>query len=131
MIRQLTPSELKARLDKGEPLYILDVREPWEVAICSLPNSHHIPMREIPARINELPRDTDNFAGSEIGRASARPEGGRATDGAPHLVVLCHHGVRSQYVASFLERLGFERLHNLAGGIDAWAKDVEPAMAKY
>jgi rhodanese-related sulfurtransferase len=63
-------------------------------------------MREIPTQAAALPRDTD-------------------------VVLLCHHGVRSQYVASFLERLGFERLHNLAGGIDAWAKDVEPAMAKY
>jgi rhodanese-related sulfurtransferase len=106
MIRQLTPSELKARLDQGDKLTILDVREPWEVAICALPGARHVPMRDIPAQAETLPRDTD-------------------------LVVLCHHGVRSQYVASFLERLGFERLHNLAGGIDAWAKDVEPAMAKY
>ncbi len=106
MIQQLTPAELKARLDQGEKLTILDVREPWEVAICALPGARHVPMREIQAQAGTLPRDTD-------------------------LVVLCHHGVRSQYVASFLERLGFERLHNLAGGIDAWAKDVEPAMAKY
>ncbi len=106
MIRQLTPTELKVRLDQGEKLTILDVREPWEVAICALPGARHIPMREIPAHAEQLPRDSD-------------------------LVVVCHHGVRSQYVANFLERLGFERLHNLAGGIDAWAKDVEPAMAKY
>lgn len=106
MIRQLAPAELKERLDRGEPLVVLDVREPWEVALCALPGSRHIPMREIPARAGELPRDGE-------------------------LVVLCHHGVRSQHVAGFLERLGFERLSNLSGGIDAWAKSVEPTMAKY
>lgn len=106
MIAQLTPAQLKQRLDRGDALVVVDVREPWEVAVCALPGARHIPMREIPARAAELPRDTD-------------------------LVLLCHHGVRSQYVASFLERLGFERLHNLAGGIDAWAKDVDPTMAKY
>lgn len=106
MIAQLTPAQLKQRLDRGDAIVVVDVREPWEVAVCALPGARHIPMREIPARAAELPRDTD-------------------------LVLLCHHGVRSQYVASFLERLGFERLHNLAGGIDAWAKDVDPTMAKY
>jgi rhodanese-related sulfurtransferase len=106
MITQLTPTELKARLDRGEALTVVDVREPWELAVCALPGARHIPMRDIPAQVAQLPRDQD-------------------------IVVLCHHGVRSQYVASFLERLGFERLHNLAGGIDAWAKDVDPSMAKY
>lgn len=106
MIAQLTPVQLKQRLDRGDKLVVVDVREPWEVAVCALPGARHIPMREIPARAAELPRDTD-------------------------VVLLCHHGVRSQYVASFLERLGFEQLYNLAGGIDAWAKDVDPAMAKY
>lgn len=106
MIRQLTPAQLKERLAGGPAPVILDVREPWEVAVCALPGARHIPMREIPARTDDLPRDAD-------------------------VVVVCHHGVRSQYVASFLEGLGFERLYNLAGGIDAWARDVEPAMAKY
>lgn len=106
MITQLTPAQLKQRFDEGETPVILDVREPWEVAVCALPRARHIPMREIPAQAGTLPRDAD-------------------------VVVVCHHGVRSQYVASFLERLGFERLYNLAGGIDAWAKDVEPTMAKY
>lgn len=106
MIRQLTPAQLKERLARGPAPVILDVREPWEVAVCALPGARHVPMREIPAHTDDLPRDTD-------------------------VVVVCHHGVRSQYVASFLERLGFERLYNLAGGIDAWARDVEPTMAKY
>ena len=106
MIQQLTPAQLKERLARDTSPVILDVREPWEVAVCALPGARHIPMREIPAHTDDLPRNAD-------------------------VVVVCHHGVRSQYVASFLERLGFERLYNLAGGIDAWARDVEPTMAKY
>ncbi len=106
MIPQLTPAQLQERLADGTAPVVLDVREPWEVAVCALPGARHIPMREIPARAADLPRDAD-------------------------IVVLCHHGFRSQQVASFLERLGFERIHNLAGGIDAWAQDIDPSMAKY
>lgn len=106
MIQQLTPAQLKERLTHDVMPVILDVREPWEVAVCALPGARHIPMRDIPTQAEALPRDKD-------------------------IVVLCHHGVRSQHVASFLERLGFERIYNLTGGIDAWARDVEPSMAKY
>ncbi len=106
MIQQLTPAQLKERLANETAPVILDVREPWEVAVCALPGVRHIPMRDIPTQAEQLPRDQD-------------------------IVVLCHHGIRSQHVAGFLERLGFERLYNLAGGIDAWARDVEPSMAKY
>ena len=106
MIQQLTPAHLKERLAHAAAPVVLDVREPWEVAVCALPGARHIPMRDVPTQAEALPRDQD-------------------------IVVLCHHGVRSQHVASFLERLGFERIYNLAGGIDAWARDVEPSMAKY
>lgn len=106
MIQQLTPAQLKERLAGDAAPIVLDVREPWEVAVCALPGARHIPMRDIPAQAEQLPRDKD-------------------------IVVLCHHGVRSQHVAGFLERLGFGQLYNLAGGIDAWARDVEPTMAKY
>jgi len=107
MVRQLTARELKARLENGtaKPL-ILDVREPWECQVCRLPDSTHIPMRDIPARATELSPESE-------------------------IVVLCHHGIRSQQVAAYLARLGFARLYNLAGGIDAWAKDVDPDMATY
>lgn len=106
MIQQLTPAQLKERLAHAAAPVVLDVREPWEVAVCALPGARHIPMREIPTQAEQLPRDKD-------------------------IVVLCHHGIRSQHVASFLERLGFERIYNLSGGIDAWARDIEPSMAKY
>ncbi len=107
MVRQLSPAELKAWLDRpGDKPLILDVREAWERRICALPEAVHIPMGQIPARLTELESERD-------------------------VVILCHHGMRSQQVALYLEREGFTRLHNLRGGIDAWAKEVDPGMAKY
>ena len=89
-----------------EPPQLLDVREPWEVATCALPESVCIPMGEIVGRFQELDPD--------------RP-----------LVCICHHGVRSLQVAHFLNRQGFGPLFNLTGGIDAWAREIDPAMAVY
>ncbi|MBI5612237.1 MAG: sulfurtransferase [Gammaproteobacteria bacterium] len=107
MVRQLTPHDLKTWLEQpGEKPLILDVREAWERRICALPEAVHIPMNQIPDRLAELEAERD-------------------------VVILCHHGMRSQQVALYLERLGFGRLHNLHGGIDAWAKEVDPGMAKY
>jgi rhodanese-related sulfurtransferase len=107
MIRQLTVLELKARLDQGNKDFtLLDVREPWECNICALPDAKIIPMRQIPARAAELPKDKE-------------------------IVVVCHHGVRSQQVAYYLERAGFTRLNNLVGGINAWAREIDPKMATY
>jgi rhodanese-related sulfurtransferase len=85
---------------------LLDVREPWEYAICRLPDSLSMPMRFLPERIGELDRRNNT-------------------------VVICHHGIRSLRVAHFLERQGFAAVHNLSGGIDAWANDVDPLMRKY
>ena len=107
MIQQLTVKELEQRLasDADRPM-ILDVREPWELDRCQLPDSKTIPMREIPTRLAELPKDAE-------------------------IAVLCHHGTRSQRVAEFLLSQGYENLHNVVGGIDAWAKEIDPAMVKY
>ncbi|MHB8623225.1 MAG: rhodanese-like domain-containing protein [Sulfuricaulis sp.] len=106
-MRQLTARELKERLDQ-EPgkLVLLDVREPWERHICELSGAKAIPMREIPGRAEELSRDAE-------------------------IVVLCHHGIRSQQVASYLERMGFTKLGNLVGGINAWAREIDPKMSTY
>lgn len=107
MIRQLTAKQLHERLARdAKPPMILDVREPWECAICALPGATHIPMGQITARAAELPKDNE-------------------------IVVLCHHGIRSQHVANYLQRLGFERIYNLQGGINAWSLEVDPAMPKY
>lgn len=106
MIRQLGARELSARLAASARPLVLDVREPWELAICSLPGAVNIPMGQIPARLAELPRDAE-------------------------IVVMCHHGVRSQHVALFLQAQGFDKLCNLKGGIAAWARDVDPQMPTY
>ena len=107
MIRQMTVNELKERLDKESgKLILLDVREPWEWGVCRLPGSITISLGKIPARVEELSRDAE-------------------------IVVLCHHGIRSQHASMYLERAGFTNLNNLVGGIDAWAREVDPKMPTY
>ncbi|MBK8919339.1 MAG: sulfurtransferase [Betaproteobacteria bacterium] len=105
---QVTPRQLAdwlADASRTAPL-LLDVREPAEYEICHLEGACLVPMREIPARIAEL-------------------DPGRDT------VVICHHGGRSLQVALYLEKNGFGRVHNLQGGVDVWAQDVDPAMRRY
>jgi rhodanese-related sulfurtransferase len=105
---QISPSELRAWLtdpSRRKP-QLLDVRESWEFRTCRIEDSLPMPMREIPARIAELDPGTDT-------------------------VVICHHGARSMHAAYFLERQGFESVYNLAGGVDAWARTVDPAMPVY
>ena len=108
MIRELTPPELDAwRKDASRAApYVVDVREPWEHDKARIEGSALIPMREIPSRLAELPEDAE-------------------------IVLLCHHGGRSAQVAQWLARNGFERVHNLAGGIDAWSRLVDPAVPRY
>ncbi len=95
------------RLVKNSPgVKIIDVREPFERDICSVAGADPIPMRQIPENMPTLPRDQ-------------------------HLLLLCHHGGRSMRVTQFLRAQGFENVTNIAGGIDAWASEIEPGMAKY
>ncbi len=101
----ISPTELKAKLDRKEDLLILDVREPWEYQIANL-DGKLIPLSELPHQLNELGLDT-------------------------HIVALCHHGIRSHHAAAFLRQNGFTRVLNLAGGIDRWAKEIDPSMARY
>jgi rhodanese-related sulfurtransferase len=103
---EITVDELKRRRDAGEDLVLLDVREPDEIATASIPWATTIPMREIPARIGEIARD--------------KP-----------LIVMCHHGGRSERVASFLAANGYDNAVNLAGGIDAWSTSVDPTVPRY
>ncbi len=108
MIEQLQADELQAWLTdtaREKPL-VLDVREPWEHEVCMIPDSRPLPMQQIPARVQELPTDTD-------------------------IVVVCHHGMRSLQVAGFLKQSGLTRVYNLAGGIAAWAEQVDPDMPRY
>jgi rhodanese-related sulfurtransferase len=105
MADDITPQELKSRLDAHRPLVLLDVREDWETRLCRLENATHIPIEEIEQRTDELGRDDD-------------------------IVVYCHHGVRSAAVAGYLRQLGFKAV-NLAGGVDAWAQSVDRSMRRY
>jgi adenylyltransferase/sulfurtransferase len=105
-VDEITPRDLKARLDASDRPVLLDVREGWETRLCSLEHALHIPVEELEFRTEELdPKD--------------------------EIVVYCHHGVRSAAVADYLRQLGFARVKNLAGGLDAWARSVEPAMRRY
>ena len=107
-MNQITPPELAAWFeDQGrEKPVLLDVREPWEHARARIEGARLIPMRELPARIDEI-------------------------DEAKDVVTICHHGARSMQAAVFLERQGFTRVHNLVGGIDAWSRSVDPAVPLY
>ncbi|HSV61302.1 MAG TPA: rhodanese-like domain-containing protein [Variovorax sp.] len=112
MIDQILPADLAAWFgrDASAKALLLDVREPWEVQTASVtPRGFAllaIPMNEIPSRIEEL-RTYDRIA------------------------CLCHHGARSQHVAAFLSQRGFVDLANVAGGIDAWARQLDPAVPRY
>lgn len=107
-MKQLSPLELSAWLtnpDRPAPL-LLDIREGWEVNICRIEGSRHLPMQTIPARMDSLPAD-------------------RA------VVIYCHHGVRSMRAASYLDHHGFKEVYNLHGGIQAWATEVDRDMPRY
>ncbi|MEM8843838.1 MAG: rhodanese-like domain-containing protein [Pseudomonadota bacterium] len=85
---------------------LLDVREPWEFDTCHIEGSVLVPMRQIPSAVNELDPDQET-------------------------VVICHHGIRSRSVAAYLANLDFNRIINLSGGIDQWAKEVDASMPTY
>jgi adenylyltransferase/sulfurtransferase len=104
-IPQITVQELKRRIDAGDAPCVLDVREPWEHKIARI-GGQLIPMNEIPQRLSELDRERE-------------------------IVVHCHHGIRSQRVAEFLQQSGFTRVSNLSGGIDAWSLQIDPTVPKY
>lgn len=105
-VPELSPQQVKHRLDAGEPLQLLDVREPWECAIARLPASLNIPLGDIAARWREL-------------------------DPAADIVVVCKAGGRSRRAAQFLSAQGFGRVANLSGGMDAWTRDIDPSLAAY
>ncbi len=105
---EISVEEVKRRLDGGEALHLLDVREPEEVEICALPGSEHIPMLDL-------------FLGTA---KTAAPPG-------TEVVVYCHHGIRSYEAAQLLRMQGFSKARSMAGGIEAWAARFDPTMARY
>jgi rhodanese-related sulfurtransferase len=104
---EITPQELKTRLDGHDRPLLLDVRQEWETRLCRLDNAVHIPIEEIELRTDELSPDDE-------------------------IVVYCHQGVRSAAVAQYLrEQHRFKNVKNLAGGLDLWARTVDPTMRRY
>jgi rhodanese-related sulfurtransferase len=105
-VSEITPQELQERLTRDDRPVLLDVRQDWETKLCRLANAVHIPIEEIEFRTDELDQNDE-------------------------IVVYCHQGVRSAAVADYLRRLGFRDVKNLAGGVDAWARTVDPTMRRY
>ena len=104
---EISVTEAKRLLDESPGgVLLVDVREPYEVAIASIRGAKLIPMGQIPAHVHALPRDE-------------------------HLLIMCHHGGRSLRVTQFLRAQGYTAVSNIAGGINAWAEQIEPALARY
>jgi adenylyltransferase/sulfurtransferase len=104
-VPEITPRELKQRLDRGDDLFVLDVREPHEYQICNI-NGYLLPLGDLPRRVNEL-------------------------DSSREIVAHCRSGKRSADAAEFLRKAGFRKIWNLKGGILAWSDEVDPSMPKY
>ena len=102
----IDPADVKARMDSGERLVLLDVREPHELQICQLPEFRSIPLGELPSRIHEL-------------------------DTADEIVAVCKVGMRSARAAAFLRQSGFGKVRNMRGGTNLWAEQVDPEMPRY
>jgi adenylyltransferase/sulfurtransferase len=104
-IPEITPAEFVARRERGEALTLLDVREPWELDVASVPGVLHIPMGDVADRVAEIDRSRQ-------------------------VVVLCRSGRRSLEVAKYLQQNGFDAV-NLAGGVLAWSRDVDATIPTY
>jgi rhodanese-related sulfurtransferase len=104
---EITPGEVRRKLDTDQPLVLLDVREPVELQMAHIEGALHIPMGEIPMRANQ------------------------ELDPDAHIVVVCHHGVRSLSVTAWLRQQGFENAQSMRGGIDRWAREVDPKVPTY
>lgn len=105
-ITQISPQQLYQAMQQAEPPLLLDVREPFEFAYAKIEGSLHLPLRQLAEQLEQLDVDRD-------------------------IVVICHHGVRSQQACLFLEQFGYQRLYNLQGGIDAWSRDCDPTVSRY
>jgi len=104
---EISAGRVKAMRKQGETFTLLDVREPWELEKAGLEGSKNIPMGEVPSRAHQ------------------------ELDPEEHIVVLCHHGVRSLSVTNWLRQQGFEKVQSMRGGIDGWARTVDPKVPLY
>jgi len=104
---EISVAELKSMRDAGQEFTMLDVREPWEFEVARIAGSKHIAMGDIPARFNQ------------------------ELDPEDHIVVVCHHGVRSMNVTAWLRQQGFEKVQSLRGGIDRWSREIDSSVPLY
>jgi len=106
---EITPTEVKKLLESGHPVKLIDVREPSEHRVARMDGAELMPMRSVPGWLSEL----------------------QAHSATAALIILCHHGVRSLRVACWLREQGLSRCHSMAGGIDRWSLEVDPAVPRY
>ena len=103
---EITPADVKARLEQGEKLVLIDVREPWEYALCRIEGAKHVPLGTLAASLETVP-DVDE------------------------VICYCHHGMRSLDAAAWLRFQGIERAKSLAGGIERWSIEIDPQVPRY
>jgi rhodanese-related sulfurtransferase len=104
---EITPEEVKAKLDRSEVFVLLDVREPWEFETARMAGAKLLPMGDVPSRAHQ------------------------ELDPEAHIVVVCHHGVRSLNVTAWLRQQGFENSQSMRGGIDAWSRQIDSRVPTY
>jgi rhodanese-related sulfurtransferase len=104
---EITPEAVKLAADRKDPFTLLDVREPWEFETACIAGATLIPMGDVPSRAHQ------------------------ELDPEAHIVVYCHHGVRSMSVTAWLRQQGFEKAQSMAGGIDAWSRTVDGKVPMY
>jgi rhodanese-related sulfurtransferase len=104
---EITPEEVKRKLDGGEAFTLLDVREPWEFETARIAGAKLMPMGDVPSRANQ------------------------ELDPEDQVVVVCHHGVRSMNVTAWLRQQGFAKAQSMRGGMDAWARRIDNSVPVY
>jgi len=104
---EITPGEVRRQVDGPEPPLLLDVREPAELLVARIEGALHMPMGDVPTRANQ------------------------ELDPDAHIVVVCHHGVRSLNVTQWLRQQGFEKVQSMRGGIDRWSREIDPSVPTY
>src|ERR1700674_4517902 len=103
---QISPAEVKSRMDRGEKLVLVDVREPWEYELCRIEGAKLVPLGSLAANVNGLL-------------------------GVDEIICYCHHGMRSLDAAAWLRFQGIEKAKSLSGGIERWSTDVDPHVPRY
>jgi len=103
---EITPADVKTRLDRGEKLFLVDVREPWEYEVCRIEGAQLVPLGTLAANVNSLPDSEE-------------------------VICYCHHGMRSLDAAAWLRFQGVARAKSLAGGIERWSLEIDPSVPRY